>query len=133
MKYRRLLLLDAIVNLALGVLLVLSWPYGEPIARLLGVPLVEAPLYTSLLGAVLIGIAIALSLEWLRALYRAPVGLGLSGAAAINLCAALLLTAWLVFGRPEMPLRGWIVLGVLDVGLLALSALELIAHRPGTS
>jgi hypothetical protein len=54
---KRLLVIDAIVNLALGVLLLL-FPAG--IVNLLGLPVTNTDFYASILGAVLFGIGIAL-------------------------------------------------------------------------
>jgi hypothetical protein len=127
-RHRALLLADAIVNLVLGVLLLLTWPHGDLLARWLGVPVPGTPFYASILGAVLVGIGIALLIERRRALHLSAVGLGLGGAIAINLCGGIALAAWLLFGRLDLPLRGWLLLGTLDVTLLAISVLELTAH-----
>jgi hypothetical protein len=128
MRHRGLLTADAIVNLVLGVLLLLAWPYGEPLTRWLGVPAPGNAFYASILGAVLVGIGIALLIERRRAFHLAPVGLGLGGAIAINLCGGIVLAAWLLFGGLKLPMRGWIVLGAIDATLLAISAFELAAQ-----
>jgi hypothetical protein len=128
MARRLLLAVDAAINLALGALLVLAWPYGEALTRAFGVPPAEPPFYASILGAVLFGIGIALLLE-LRGTGRpAAFGLGLGGAIAINLCGGIVLGAWLIAGGLALPLRGWIFLGVLDGALVVISAVELVAH-----
>lgn len=127
MGHRALLALDAAINLALGALLLLTWPCGEQLYRLLGVPPAEPPFYASILGAVLVGIAIALLLEHRHADRPTPLGLGLGGAVAINLCGGIVLTAWLIFGRLDMPARGWVLLGTLDALLVGIGVVELVA------
>jgi hypothetical protein len=128
MTRRALLTVDAAINLALGVLLVLAWPYEGPLTRAFGVPPAEPPFYASILGAVLFGIGIALLLELRGAGRPAAFGLGLGGAIAINLCGGVVLGAWLIAGGLDLPLRGWIFLGMLDAALVAISAVELVAN-----
>jgi hypothetical protein len=82
MTHSRLLIIDAAINLALGVLLVC---FPAQTVQTLGLPQFEQTFYLSILGAVLIGIAIALLIESRRK-QQAIVGLGLGGAVAINLC-----------------------------------------------
>jgi hypothetical protein len=127
MRGRLLLVIDAVVNLALGVLLALAWPYGEQLTRLLGIPPAEPSFYPSVLGAVLLGIGIALLLEHQRVARGGTVGLGLGGAIAINLCGGIALAAWLIFGGLDLPIRGWILLGALDALLIGISVAELVA------
>lgn len=59
-KSRILLITDAVINLTLGILLLLLIPFPKQIPRLLGVPAVNDAFYASILGAILIGIGIAL-------------------------------------------------------------------------
>ena len=54
---RTILIVDAIINLALGILLLL---FTSSIIDTLGVPTASSGFYPNILGAVLIGIAIAL-------------------------------------------------------------------------
>ena len=117
---RSLLLVDAVANLAIGALL-LGFPLG--VGTLLGLPEAATSFYPSLLGAVLVGIGVALLLA--RA---GRPGLGLDGAIAINLVGAGALLAWLVVRPPAMPPRGAIVLWSVAVVVLAIGAVEL-AHR----
>ena len=129
MSSSTLLTLDAVINLALGILLLL-FPSG--LVSALGVPEATPAFYPSILGAVLFGIGIALLIE--RA--RGASGLGLAGAISINLCGGLALAAWLVFGSLALPLRGRLVLWALVVVLVGISSLELAAgprsRRRGT-
>jgi len=125
MKHSVLLLIDAIINLLLGVLL-LFFPAG--LAHWLGIPPAEVVFYPSMLGAVLFGIGLALLIERYKP-SAGVVGLGLEGAIAINLCGALALAAWLLFGNLEIPRRGYLFLWGLDLLLLAVSSAELVARR----
>jgi hypothetical protein len=117
-----LLLVDALVNLALGGLL-LVFPQG--VIEALGIPGAASAFYPSVLGAVLLGIGIALLLEG----RPARDGLGLRGAVAINLCGALALGGWSLLGDLRIPLRGRLVMGLLAVAIVALSLLEIRGAR----
>jgi hypothetical protein len=112
---------DAVINLALGALL-LTFP--RRLVQFLGVPGVSNSFYPSILGGVLIGIGLALVLEYRRTSGR-MTGLGLGGALTINLCAALVLAGWLLSGKLDMPFRGRVVLWALVIILGGVSAAEL--------
>lgn len=114
---RNLLFVDAAANLVLGGLL-LSFPLG--VDRLLGLPVADPAFYPSILGAVLVGIGIALLLA--RA---GRPGLGIDGAIAINLVGAGVLVIWLVAQPPEIPLRGLITLWTVAAIVLGIGAVEL--------
>jgi peptidoglycan/LPS O-acetylase OafA/YrhL len=120
-----LLMVDAAINLILGVLLMAFHP---KIIHLLGVPPAEQSFYPTLLGAVLFGIGIALVIECFRR-PRGLAGLGLGGAIAINLCGGLMLAIWLISGRLNLSLRGDIFLWCLAALLVGLSSIEGIAHK----
>ncbi|KPJ73973.1 hypothetical protein AMJ52_02430 [candidate division TA06 bacterium DG_78] len=94
----------------------------------LGIPDVANAFYPSILGAVLIGIAIALFIEYTHK-PTGIVGLGLGGAVSINLCGAVILLFWLVSGRLHIPLRGHIILWALALILIVISCFELINYR----
>jgi hypothetical protein len=123
--YKSLLLVtDAIINLLLGAVLLI---FHTPLINALGVPDTGTAFYPSILGAVLIGIGLALLWECFRGPSRAT-GLGLAGAVCINLCGAIALAAWLAAGTLQLPLRGSFLLWGL-VGLLAvISAVESAAR-----
>ena len=106
MSSRGLLAVDACINLILGALLLLSTPFSSQLTDLLGVPEIKNPFYPSLLGAVLVGIGIALVRECARARRDAPAGLGLAGAIAINLSGGLALGGWLILSRLALPTHG---------------------------
>lgn len=110
-----LLILDALLNLALGLLLIIFPP---ALVEWLGIPETTSAFYPNLLGAVLFGIGIALLLER-YGVDRGIRGLGLAGAVSINLCGALVLAGWLLFGNMALPVRGylflWLIVGILVV------------------
>ena len=111
--------IDSLINLLLGAFLVV---FPRDFVSYLGIPQPGSAFYPGILGAVLIGIGIALWME--RGTDRASGrGLGLGGAVVINLCAALVLAAWLLFGDLSLAARGfgflWGIVAVLIVASLA--------------
>lgn len=127
MKESVLLILDAVINLSLGLLLIFFPPR---LVAFLGVPTSQSAFYPNLLGAVLFGIGLALFLET-----RKPgFGLGLRGAVTINVCGGAVLLFWLVLGNLSLSPPGAIFLWILVALLFGLSLVELIAVLPrGTS
>ena len=120
-----LLAADALVNLALGGLLLV---FPEPLVDALGVPPAESAFYPSILGGVLIGIGGALLVERARP-STAGRGLGLAGAVVINLCGGMVLAGWLLFADLALPPRGSLLLWLLVALLVGLSLLELVRSR----
>jgi hypothetical protein len=123
-KHRVLLAVDGVVNLVLGLILLL-FPAG--LVELLGLPATDTFFYSSLLGAVIFGIGVALFLE----LYGVPAGvrgLGLGGAIAINLCGGGALLVWLVAVPLDLPLRGKIILWTVAVLVLLIGLAEIAAR-----
>ena len=118
-----LLAIDAIINYALGILC-FFYPYLAPVV---GVPIVENSFYPNILGAVLFGIGIALTIEYFRK-GGGLIGLGLGGAVAINLTGGFVLILWLVFGNLSIPLRGFVFLWALAAVLVLISLFELYIH-----
>ena len=121
-KHKTLLLIDGVINLALGVLLLL-FPAG--IVALLGLPYTNTNFYPSILGAVLFGIGIALLIERYGATKNIR-GLGLGGAIAINLCGAGVLLIWLLISPFDIPLRGDIILWSIAIIVLIVGFAEII-------
>jgi peptidoglycan/LPS O-acetylase OafA/YrhL len=119
-----ILLIDAAISLVLGLFLLV---FPTRLVKLLGLPPAET-FYPGILGAVVVGIAIALFLDWKR---KPPglVGLGVGGAIAIDLCAALFLAVWLLLGGVHLPVRGRIVLWAVVAVLVIVSGLGLAAKR----
>ncbi len=127
-RLNKLLLLDGLINLVLGIML-LAFP--SAMVEFLGVPDVENAFYPNILGAVLFGIAIALFMESGNPNQHTH-GLALPGAVVINLCGGLALAAWLVFGDLDLPTRGLVFLWGLVVLLVGISCVELVS-RVGAS
>lgn len=121
-KTKLLLVIDASINLVLGILL-LAYPAGIP--QLLGLPVPTTYFYTSILGAVLFGIGLALLLErYSRNSYAS--GLGLAGAILINLCGGITLLSWLVLSKPALSQTGSLLLWLIAMLVIATGAVELI-------
>lgn len=118
---RLLLVVDGAVNLVLGALLLVvpGW-----MVRVLGAPQFATRFYPSILGAVLLGIALALFIE-ARRRGRAPVGLGLAGAIVINVCGAGVLALWLIMDPVSLPVRGRIILWAIAAVVLGIAAAEI--------
>ena len=119
----RLLILDGIINLILGVLLLL-FPFG--LASMLGLPIPNNHFYTTILGAVLFGIGIALLID-AYADQLGIRGLGIAGAIVINFCGAIILILWLIFASLNLPLRGYIILWVIAIIVMSVGGIELIS------
>ena len=124
MKSSPLLLVDASINLVLGVLLVIfpGW-----LVSFLGIPDAVPGFYAGILGGVLFGIGIALLIQF----FQDGGGLGLAGAVSINLSGGIVLAGWLVFGNLHLPLRGLIFLWALALLLVGLSSVEFIYSKTG--
>ena len=118
---RVLLVVDGAVNLILGAVLLLvpGW-----LVRVLGAPEFATRFYPSILGAVLVGIALALFME-ARRRGRAPVGLGLAGAIVINVCGAGVLALWLILDPVPLPARARITLWAIAAVVLGIAAAEI--------
>ena len=115
------LTLDAGINLVLGILLLL---FPRAVVSALGMPAADVAFYPSILGAVLVGIGIALVIERVRG----ASGLGLAGAISINLAGGAALAGWLLSGSLAIPARGRAILWTLVVVLVGISAVELSAY-----
>ena len=116
-----LLTVDGIINLGLGVLLI--W-FPPSVVEALGVPGQEGAFYANILGGILFGVGVALLIERFRPPLRA-VGLGLAGAITINLAGAVVLAAWLVFGKLTPSTLGSVLLWAMVIVLVGLSGAEL--------
>ncbi|MBN1147521.1 MAG: HD domain-containing protein [Anaerolineales bacterium] len=121
MKESFLLFIDALLNLALGALL-LFLPLE--LISALGIPIPESTFYVTLLGAVLFGVGLALLVERFRSALGLT-GLGLTGAMLIKVCVATALILWLVYGNLDIPRNGQIVLWGLAIILATLTILDI--------
>jgi len=119
---KRLLVLDGVINILLGLLLL---SFLEPAIRALGIPYVAQPFYARLLGAVLLGIGLALIIQT----RKAGAGLGLAGAIAINLSGGICLGFLLIHGNLNVPVYGETIMWALVVLLVGLSTVELFALK----
>lgn len=122
-KVKYLLAADSAINLILGMLLLL-FPAG--ISEVLGLPPTKTFFYTSILGGVILGIGVALAIEWKRG-GKDVRGLGLAGAIAINLCGGGTLLYWLLFAKLELPLRGTITLWIVAILVIGIGLVELVS------
>jgi uncharacterized membrane protein len=125
MKKSPILLLDALVNLVLGIILLI---YSPSIIKELGLPVTHQYFYPNILGAVLFGIGIALIIEF-SSKESSFVGLGLGGAITINLCGGIVLLLWLIWGQLSLPVTGKIILWILAIFLIGISGTEYGIHR----
>jgi hypothetical protein len=121
LKHKTLLLIDCIVDILLGVLLLLS-PAG--IIDLLGLPETNTNFYPSLLGAILLGIGLALFLEFVGHAKHFR-GLGLGGAIVINIVGSLVLICWLIFGSLTISVKGQIILWIVGAIVFLIGIAEL--------
>ena len=122
MKKKITLITDAVINLILGILLL---AYSSGLVSILGVPPSDNFFYPNILGAVLLGIGIALVIEAFRKRKDKYTGLGLLGAVIINICGGTVLLIWLLSGGLNLPQKGLVFLWTLDVLLLGISFVEL--------
>lgn len=118
-----ILIVDAVINFALGVLLLVFTP---SVVAALGVPPSSTRFYPNILGAIFIGITIALLIGAVGSPARRSSGLGLVGAISINLCGGTVLALWLIFGRLRLPTRGLVFLWALVAVLVIVSLAELL-------
>ena len=117
----RLLEIDSVVNLLLGVAL-LGMPQST--IAFFGLPAADEVFYVSILGAVLFGIGIALWVE--RKNDDRWRGLGLFGALMINLVAGTTVCVWLIIDPFAIPVRGYAVLWTVAVVVIGIGLVELV-------
>lgn len=120
---KTVLFIDSVISFILGILLLLFSPI---LIEWLGIPSSSTAFYPNILGAVFIGIAIALLINVFGRKNKISDGLGLTGAISIDLCGGIVLAAWLLFGKLELPAKGFIVLWLLVLVLVIVSLIELI-------
>ncbi len=121
MKQTTLTGLDAGIHLVSGIGLMF---FPRVLVAALGIPLPGTEFYTSVLGAVLTGLGLALLAERFRRTLGIA-GLAPGGAICIKICTGGVLGAWLIHGDLPVPLHGYVLLWLVVVLLLLLSAAEL--------
>jgi hypothetical protein len=122
LEHKTLLLIDCIVNIILGVILLL-FPVG--VIDLFGLPQTNTNFYPSILGAILLGIGLALLLEFIGHVKRFR-GLGLGGAIVINIVGSLVLICWLIFGSLNIPMKGQILLWIVGITVFLIGITEVV-------
>ena len=120
-----LIAVDSVVNVLLGLLLLIFPPR---LVEWLGLPPPSSAFYVRLLGAVILGIGVALAIEFRRQPSSPLVGLGIGGAVAINLCGGGALVAYLAFGDLSLSMEGKIVLWILAAVVIGLGLVELVTN-----
>ena len=128
MNKKSLLLIDAVINLILGIILLAFSPF---VIKLFGIPSSESYFYPNVLGGVFIGITIALIIEAFGKDPGNNTGLGLTGAVCINICGGIVLLLWLLSGDLDIPAKGTVFLWILDIILLMISTAELLINLTG--
>jgi len=121
-KQQHLLTIDGIANVILGLILLL-YPFG--LDELLGLPQSTTYFYPTILGAVILGIGIALLLERFGFVKNIR-GLGIGGAIVINYCGGLTLLVWLLFFPLDIPLHGYIILWIVAIVVLFIGIAETV-------
>ena len=124
-KDKILLLVDCIVNSVLG-LVMLAFPFGS--GEILGLPVSENNFYPLILGAVLVGIGIALFIE-VKYYSKGKSGLGLEGAIIINVLASIVLILRLIFGHLNVSFFGLIILWFVGISVLVIGLTEYFRSR----
>lgn len=112
-------MIETLVKLAAGLLLVLT---PRMVSRVFGLDIPSSGFWPRMLGGVLLGLAAATAIEGARA---NPQGLGLAGAAAINLISAGTIAALLILNRAAPSRRGTVLLWLVVTGLTLLSLFEI--------
>ena len=115
-----LLILDGVINAILGLAL-LVFPGG--LIRVLDLPATDQVFYPSILGAVLLGIGLALFLEALTPENQRS-GLGTGGAVLINTVGSGVLILWLLFGGLSISWKGSLVLWTVALVVLLTGGVE---------
>jgi hypothetical protein len=121
-----LLLIDSIINTFLGLVL-LAFPFGS--GGLLGLPNSGDNFYALILGAVLLGIGLALFVE-VKYYDKGKRGLGLDGAIIINILASLVLIKILLSGTLNISQTGVIILWIVGILVLLIGLIEYFRNWP---
>ena len=118
MSRERLLEFDGIGNVLLGLPLLL---FPDLVSSFLGVSSSGTTFFPVILGAIFVGIGVALLVQRFR---PSLGGLGLGGAISINLIFGIVLAGWLVLADEALPARGLVVLSALAAILVGIGLVE---------
>lgn len=124
MKESNLLIVDAIINLVLGIPLLF---FPTFVFETLGIEVAGELFLVSVLGGVLTGIGIALLIERYNDYWRIR-GLGLGGAISINLFGAGALGFWLIKGDLGIPTDTYVILWGIVLLVFGISIFEIIHY-----
>jgi hypothetical protein len=120
-----LLLIDSIVNIAIGIIL-LCYPLGT--GDYLDLPKSDNNFYPVILGAVIFSIGIALFIE--RKYYERGIrGLGIEGAITINIIASSALIIFLVFSNLNVSIIGLIILWFIGILVFIIGVAEFFHNK----
>jgi hypothetical protein len=119
----RLLELDGIGNVLLGLPLLLV---PEFVSQFLGLPTASATFYPTILGAIFVGIGMALLMERFKPSWG---GLGLGGAMSINMIFGIILAGWLLLSGINLSSQGTVILWLLVLILVGISVVEALSMR----
>ena len=125
MKTKVIFLIDAFIGLVFSIGLLI---FPENIVNWLGLPSITNRFYPVLLGASFLGISIALIIEYYRK-NDVRVGLGYTGAAAIDFTIGISLGLLLIFGNLNIPAKGQIFLWVMVILLISISVTEFFSRK----
>lgn len=117
---QQLLWVEIALKASAGVLLLLA---PRIAAQAIGLPAIASSFWPRLLGSVLAGLAAAI---FLPAYFGRTNGLGIGGAAAINLAIVVFLVAHLAVRIEKVSVRGRLFLWLSAIGIAILSAVEII-------
>ena len=120
-----LLLIDGIVNLAVGLVL-LCYPLG--IGDYLELPKSDNNFYPVILGALILSIGIALFVER-KYCEKGIRGLGIEGAIIINIITSSALIIFLIFGRLNLSIVGSIILWFVGILVFTIGVIEFFRYR----
>lgn len=120
-----LLLIDSVVNIAIGIIL-LCYPLG--IGDYLDLPKSDNNFYPVILGAVIFSIGIALFIES-KYYERGIRGLGIEGAITINIIASSVLIIFLVAGNLNISKFGLIILWFIGILVFIIGVVEILRNK----
>jgi O-antigen/teichoic acid export membrane protein len=120
-----LLVIDSTVNIVIGIIL-LCFPLG--IGDYLELPKSDNNLYPTILGAIILGIGIALFIEY-KYFEKGKRGLGIEGAIIINIIASSALMIFLVFGNLNISLLGTVILWFVGILVFVIGLVEYFRQK----